>query len=118
MSTHHDRALAAPYAEDEGFSGPDTEAAIEEMAHDSIRLGEAIADYWTGITFKCDGPDVLTEWTLALAGAEKLMDAIAHGEPLPDDQMQAFRALCRQVEEAKRRQARAITDAVDLEMVA
>ena len=32
MNTHHDRMLAAPYAEDAGFSGPDTEVAIEEMA--------------------------------------------------------------------------------------
>ncbi len=33
MNTHHDRMLAEPYAEDAGFSGPDTEVAIEEMAH-------------------------------------------------------------------------------------
>ena len=32
MNTHHDRMLAAPYAEDEGF-GPDTEVAIEEVSH-------------------------------------------------------------------------------------
>ena len=32
MNTHHDRMLAEPYAEDEGFNG-DPEAAIEEMAH-------------------------------------------------------------------------------------
>ena len=31
MSTYHDRMLAEPYAEDEGF-GPDAEEAIEEMA--------------------------------------------------------------------------------------
>ena len=100
------------------MSAADYSDCIALIARDPIRLGEAIADYWTDITFKCDGPDILTEWTLALAGAEKLMDAIAHGDPLPDDQLGAFRSLCRQVEEAKRRQARAITDAVDLEMVA
>ena len=33
MNTHHDRMLSESYAEDEGFSGPDTETAIEEMAH-------------------------------------------------------------------------------------
>ena len=32
MNTHHDRMLAEPYAEDDGFSC-DPEAAIEEMAH-------------------------------------------------------------------------------------
>ncbi len=32
MNTHHDRMLAEPYADDEGFAGPDTESAIEEMA--------------------------------------------------------------------------------------
>ena len=31
MNTHHDRMLAREAAEDEGFSGPDTEATIEEM---------------------------------------------------------------------------------------
>ena len=31
MSTHHDRMLAEPYAEDEGFNG-DPEAEIDEMA--------------------------------------------------------------------------------------
>ena len=32
MNTHHDRMLSREAAEDEGFSGPDTEAAIDEMA--------------------------------------------------------------------------------------
>ena len=99
------------------MSAADYSDCVEIIAKDAVRLGEAIADYWAGITFKCDGPDILTEWTLALAGSEKLMDAIAHGDPLPDDQLGAFRALCRQVEEAKYRRDRAITDAVDLEMV-
>ena len=77
-------------------------------------LGEAVADYYAG-NEHCD---LLTEFTLALCGAEKLVDAIAHGDGLPDAELQAFRFLCRQIEEAKRRTASAVSERVEQEMTA
>jgi hypothetical protein len=79
---------------------------------DAELLGEAVADYYAG-NEHCD---LLTEFTLALCGAEKLVDAIAHGDGLPDSELQAFRALCRQIEEAKRRTTIAISEMVEKEM--
>jgi hypothetical protein len=78
-------------------------------------LANAVSDYYDGL-LPGEEHELLVEFSLALAGAERLMDAIAHGDALPDAELQAFRALCRQIEEAKRRQAQAVDEVVQAEM--
>jgi hypothetical protein len=95
--TAHDRWLTQwKDSVDEAYASLEArEAAVRKrIESDPVELGEAVADYYTGTVLKCDGPELLTEWTLALA-----------------------RALLIQVETAKRRQAQAITDAVDREVM-
>lgn len=86
--------------------------AIADLMADDTRLGEAVADYWTGMRLRCDGPDTLTEWTLALVAAEAALTAICWGDEIPDKALPAFRALLMHVETAKRVQADAVEDAV------
>lgn len=76
---------------------------------DPDALGEAVADYWQAND--AEGCDLLTEWTLILADAELAINAVFNGEEIPASQMQAFRALGRQVIEAKRRIEMAAEDA-------
>jgi hypothetical protein len=85
---------------------------------DPEKIADAISEYYDDFRVSVDGHDLLTEFTIALAGAENLMDAIAHGDALPDSELQAFRALCRQIAEAKRRTSVAVDEAVMAEMLA
>ena len=63
MSIHHDRMLAEPYAEDEGFNG-DPEAAIEEMAH---------------------VPDCYDNWLSVPPSISHLLALLADGVPIDDE---------------------------------
>ena len=117
--TAHDRWLTQwKDSLDEAYANAEArEVAVRKrIESDPVELGEAVADYYTGTVLKCDGPELLTEWTLALAGAESALNAVCRGDAIPDSELQAFRVLLLQVETAKRRQAQAITDAVDREV--
>lgn len=94
------------------------EAALRQhIEADPERVADAVCDYWTGIPLTCDGQEVLTEWTLALAGSEAALNAVCRGDAIPDNDLQAFRALLAAVESAKRRKVQAVQDAVDEEML-
>lgn len=94
------------------------EAAIRSrIASEPEALANAVCAYYDNTTvFRCDGPELLTEFTLALAGAESLLDAVCRGDALPDSELPALRKLLMQVETAKRRQAAAVNESVDVEM--
>jgi hypothetical protein len=93
-------------------------AVRTRIESDPERLADAVCDYWTGTVFRCDGPETLTAWTLALAGAESALNAVCRGDAIPADELRAFRALLMAVETAKDKQAKAVQDAVDMEVAA
>jgi hypothetical protein len=94
------------------------EAAIRaQIESDPERVANAVCDYWAGTTLACDAPELLTEWTVALAASGRWLDCIANGESIPDSELQSLRALLRVVETAKQRQASAVDDAVEGEML-
>ncbi|MEO9078736.1 MAG: hypothetical protein ABI268_05440 [Rhodanobacter sp.] len=78
--------------------------AKSRLLADPEALGEAVADYWQS----AGETDTVTEWTLALAGADAALSAICNGDDVPAGEMQAFRALLIQVAEAKRRVSAAV----------
>lgn len=94
------------------------ESAIRSrIESDPEAIADAVCAYYDNTTVhRCDGPELLTEFTLALAGAESLLNAVCRGDALPDSELQALRKLLMQVETAKRRQAAAVNEAVEVEM--
>lgn len=120
--TAHDRWLEEPYqieaAIQERLEAQET-AIRSRIESEPEALANAVVDYFDASTidFRCDGPELLTDFTLALAGAETLLDAVCHGDPVPDIELPALRALLAVVETAKRRQKLAVDDAVEVEML-
>ncbi len=124
MSAHtaHDRWLEEPYQIEAAIQErlEAQEAAIRSrIESDHEALTNAVADYFDAstIVFRCDGPELLTDFTLALAGAGTLLDAVCHGDTVPDSELPALRKLLAVVETAKRRQKLAVDDAVEGEML-
>jgi hypothetical protein len=93
------------------------EAAVKNRIEvDPELMADALDEYLDQNRVNIHGHDLLMGFIPALIGAEKFVDAIAHGDALPDAELQAFRELCRQIETAQRRMAEAVSEAVMAEM--
>lgn len=95
---------------------PDDDDSVYQAIRASIegddeKLADAVSDYYDPMRVEMDGHDLLTEFTLALAKSEPWLRAVCEDRPIPDSELQNFRALLRQVETAEHRLEQAIVSA-------
>jgi hypothetical protein len=90
------------------------EAARNEVEGNRELLADCVSDYYSGDRVEVDGHDLLTEFTLSLAGAHHLLDVIMHGDDIPEKMFPALRELFKQSAIAAERKDAAIAEYVSI----